>query len=190
MKKLIPVLLLVPLALAQPWAVPGFKAVYSYDWKASGLLALRGKEIYGTITYTFLNITNDKVYMNVTTNVTVVLPNGIKKHLVKTVTVGIPKKASLVFVTNETLRTLKHDRKIKMTCNGGLCIITYSVEQRLNTGLIIKMKGKNVIDLKEMVLKSAWSHSEVYTKTNRKIGTLDVKTELVKLVPPPRGNAR
>jgi len=173
-------LLLISLvALAQPWAVPGFKAVYEYEANATGMLALQAKHTKGIAIYEILNITEDKIYINITIKAKVTMLNGRQKDFVKSMVTPIPRDKSFIFLTNESLNTLK--REANLTCVGYICTAKLNNTLPLANGLTMKVYTENTYNLKEMLLQRSFVHTEVYTTTGgRLLGKLDNKTELIK----------
>ena len=188
MRRELVILVLTVSVLAQPWAVPGFKAIYSYHASATGLLALRGKQIDGTVTYEFLNISDGYVKMNVTMNLTVKLLTGATKKLVKSTVTEVPINVSSVFLTEQALKNLKKNANV--TCTNATCVVKIKVSKTLNTGIKLSMSGYSVLDLKAMLLKETKSTMKVYANSGRLLGTLKTKIVLVKTVPPQGGSAR
>jgi len=180
-------LALALLVTAEPWAVPGFTLVYSYHVKASGLLSLRGKEVNGTITYVYLNTTGNTIYVNMTVNANVTLPNGKIKVFKSSTIMKFRDDASLIFLTNKTLEGLRG----QMRCEDGYCTLNVSTEQALNTGAKVVLNATSKFDLKYMVMVE--SHSVLKMASlhgKRALGTMTTEMRLVKIVPPSTGNVR
>jgi len=182
------ILALVASVLAQPWAVPGFEAIYSYHVSATGLLALKGKQIDGTVTYKFLNITDGYIKMNVTMNLTVKFLNGATKKLVKSTVAKVSINTSSVFLTEQALKNLK--KSANVTCTNATCMTKIEISRTLNTGIKVSMKGYSIFDLKAMLLKESESTMRIYANNGRPLGVLKTKMVLIKTVLPQGGNAR
>ncbi len=180
-KSVLALVLLAIVSLAYPWQKHGFTAVYSYEAKSYGLLALKVKGSEGTITFTFINITDGDIYYKVLMNITVFLGNKLHKTITNEMTLKVPLNVSTIFITNETLEGMR--KTGNLSCKGSTCIYSATKELKVQKGIILMTKVKEVIDLKSMLAKEVVTKAYLRTAKGLVLGRSVVVMKLVKTSP-------
>ena len=168
-------------ALSYPWERQGFSAVYSYDMKTYGLLAMKVKGASGTVKFTFINVTGNFIYYKVYTNITMIFNAKVKKHINNTMILKVPLNMSTVFITNSSLAMFK--KTGQLTCKGSICTYQASKTIKLKNGMVLLTHVKEVIDIEKMIAKEIVTKTLIKTSKGLKLGGSITVLKLVKTSP-------
>ncbi len=173
--------LLAIVSLAYPWQKEGFTAIYSYESKSYGLLALKVKGSKGTMAFTFINITDGTIHYKVLMNITVFLGNKLHKKITNEMILKVPLNASTIFITNETLKGMKKTGNLK--CKDYTCVYNATKKFKIQKSIILVTRVKEVIDLRTMLAKEVVAKAYLKTVKGLVLGRSVTIMKLVKTSP-------